>query len=93
MLALNYVDIMRTVWPRHTAKHAAKAADGPVATAKAWLQGRYTPSAHTWMRMIEKDKELRAELARMLGEFDGVSDQHGRGAVPALSRSTDRSRG
>jgi hypothetical protein len=70
MHAITTLDLLRATWPRHTAKQAARAANSPVATAKAWVQARFTPSADTLLRMAAENAELRAELIRRLGEFD-----------------------
>jgi hypothetical protein len=67
MHAITTAELFRATWPRHTAKHAARAANGPVATAKAWVQRRFTPSADTLLRMASENQELRAELLRRLG--------------------------
>ena len=94
-------ELLRAVWPRHAAKNAARAAQGSVATAKAWVQGRTTPSADTLLRMAAANYELRAELVRRLGghEFEDKSpaisssvatamDSGSAGAIGGLDRST-----
>lgn len=83
MLALNAMDLMRATWPRHAAKHAARAADCPVATAKAWVQGRFTPSADTLLRMAARNDKLRAELLRRLGEHGYAENAANDGGVVA----------
>lgn len=73
MLALTSADLFRATWPEHTAKRAAQAARGPVATAKAWVAARFTPSADTLLRMAAENIELRAELIRRLEAY-GYAD-------------------
>ena len=74
-------DLLRATWPRHTAKQAARAANGPVSTAKSWVQRRFRPDADTLLTMARESAELRAELIRLLGEWD--ADAMGAGAVAA----------
>ena len=90
MLALTTADLFRGTWPRNTAKHAARAADGPVATAKSWVQRRFTPSADTLLKMAAENQELRAELIRRLEAF-GYDPllQASAGAVVAALRRED----
>lgn len=73
MLALTSADLFRATWPRHTAKRVAQASQGPVATAKAWVAARFTPSADTLLRMAAENTELRAELIRRLEAY-GYAD-------------------
>jgi hypothetical protein len=54
--------LFREVWPRHTAKHIARAADAPMGTAKAWASGRYEPSGAALLRMIEASDDLANAL-------------------------------
>ena len=58
--------LLRDAYPRHTAKRAASAADVPLATAKAWACGRFTPSAETLLRMAERCDQIAAALQRRL---------------------------
>lgn len=90
--------LLRAVWPKNTAKHAAAAADRSHRTAERWVQGRDVPNADILLRMARRNDEMRAELARLLGETDAVDhdvarprpgsgaalDTHGPGA-PALT--------
>jgi len=69
MRVITTADLFRDTWPKHTAKHVARAADGPVATAKNWVQRRFTPSADTLLKMAAENQELRAELIRRLEAF------------------------
>lgn len=56
--------LFREAYPRHTAKHVARAADAPVATAKAWVAGRFTPSATTLLKMAAACGRLADALER-----------------------------
>lgn len=58
--------LFRLAWPRHAAKHAARAAGASVATAKGWVTGRYIPSAETLLRMAEQDEALATAIERRL---------------------------
>lgn len=58
--------LLRSVWPRHTAKHAARHAGMSIRTAQDWLSARATPSAATLIRMARANDALRAELIRSL---------------------------
>ena len=86
---LTVADLLRSVWPRHAAKNAARAAQGNVATAKRWVQGRTTPSADTLLRMAAANETLRAELVRRLGShgFAESGNTHG-GSAPGALDST-----
>lgn len=60
--------LLRDAYPRHTAKLAARAAEAPLATAKAWAAGRFVPSADTLLRMAERDDAIADALERLLHE-------------------------
>ena len=85
-------DVLRATWPRHTAKHAARAANGSVGTAKAWVQRRFRPDADTLLRMARESVELRAELVRLLGEWNDI-DTLARSAVASETGFADRQAG
>ena len=85
-------DVLRATWPRHTAKHAARAANGSVGTAKAWVQRRFRPDADTLLRMAFESAELRAELVRLLGEWDEI-DTLALSAVASETGAVDRQAG
>ena len=65
-------DLFRAVWPRNTAKEAARCAGQSVRTAEGWLAGR-EPGSGTLMRMAARNDRLRAELLRALGETPHAS--------------------
>ncbi len=81
MHVLTAADLFRAAWPQHTAKQAARAAASPVSTAKAWVQRRFRPDADTLLKMARESAELRAELVRLLGEWDAAMVPVGAGAV------------
>lgn len=82
---------LRATWPRHTAKRAACAADGPITTAKSWVQARFSPSADTLLRMVQENRELRTELVRRLGEWDEQLVQAGNSAINSRAIIVDSS--
>lgn len=67
---LRVSDIFRTVWPQHTAKHAAAASGLSLRSAQAWVAERCTPSAATLLLMAHRNDQLRAALMRELAEAD-----------------------
>jgi hypothetical protein len=58
--------LLHDAYPRHTAKLAASAADVPLATAKAWASGRFTPSAEALLRMAARCDQIADALQRTL---------------------------
>ncbi len=62
-------EILKSVWPQGTAKHAAVATSRSHRTIQDWLQKRCTPSADTLLKMAAENQELRAELIRRLEAF------------------------
>jgi hypothetical protein len=58
--------LLRSAWPTHTAKHAARASGLSVRTAQAWLAERCTPSAATLLLMAHHNETLRRELIARL---------------------------
>jgi hypothetical protein len=58
--------LLRSAWPQHTAKHAARASGLSVRTAQAWLSERCTPSAATLLLMAHHNETLRRELIARL---------------------------
>ena len=67
---LRVSDLLRSVWPLHTAKHAAAAAGQSYRTAEGWVSERCTPSASTLFRMAERNDRLRAELLTRLAYLE-----------------------
>lgn len=59
-------DIFRAVWPRHTAKCVARAADRSTRTAEGWMQRRGAPSGGLLLRMAAHNPALRAEVVRRM---------------------------
>lgn len=72
---LRVSDLLRTVWPRNAAKHAARAAGASVRTAEAWMAARCSPSADTLLRMARENDALRAEIIRMLTTGEAADDR------------------
>jgi hypothetical protein len=64
--AASVAGLLREVWPRHTAKRAAAAAEAPADTARAWVIGRTCPSAATLLAMAARSEALAAALQRRL---------------------------
>ena len=62
-------DLMRRAWRRCFVK-SAMAAGVSFGTAKAWSSGRTSPSADAFLSLVASDPFLRAELVRLLGEWD-----------------------
>ena len=77
MRTITAADLFRTTWPHHTTKSVERAANCPWATAKNWVQRRTRPSANTLLKMAQESAELRAELVRLLGEWDADAVEAG----------------
>jgi hypothetical protein len=58
--------LLHDAYPRHTAKHAARAAEAPLGTAKGWVAGRFAPSAETLLRMAARCDAMADALERMV---------------------------
>jgi hypothetical protein len=58
--------LLSAVWPRNTAKRAARCAGVSTRTAEAWTTGRRSPAADTLLRMIARNDALAAELVLRL---------------------------
>jgi hypothetical protein len=58
--------LLRSAWPTHTAKHAARASGLSVRTVQGWLAERCTPSAATLLLMAHRNETLRRELIARL---------------------------
>ena len=87
-----FSSVLKRVWPRHTAKHAAAVAQSSVRTAQAWLADRCSPSIPKLLEMAQRDDNLRAEMVRLLMETAdvGTMDQMA-GAAPGHQVSTQGS--
>lgn len=70
--------LLRDAYPRHAAKQTARAANVPLATAKSWVAGRFTPSAATLLRMADACDLIAAAIERRI---------HGQRAAAGDSRS------
>lgn len=92
-MSITTADLFRLAWPRHAAKHAARAASGPVDTAQRWMRSRYRPNSDTLLKMVQQSKELRAELVRLCGEWDAETPlASGAMALPARADARASSR-
>lgn len=60
-------ELLRAVYPQHTAKRTAALGGLSYRTVQDWLQRRCCPSADTLLRLAAENEELRAELLRRLG--------------------------
>ncbi|MBU8540838.1 hypothetical protein [Falsiroseomonas tokyonensis] len=58
--------LFRDAYPKNTAKHVARAANAPVATAQSWVSGRFTPSALTLLKMAAACERMAFTLERYL---------------------------
>lgn len=58
--------LFRDAYPKHTAKHVARASGAPVATAQSWVSGRFTPSALTLLVIAAKCERFAFVLERYL---------------------------
>ena len=58
--------LLSAVWPRNTAKLAARAAGVSARTAEAWTTGRRSPAADTLLRMAERNDAFRDALVARL---------------------------
>lgn len=59
-------NLLRTAYPRHTAKLAATTADVPHETARNWTRGRAAPSLSTLLRMAARCDRMADALERLL---------------------------
>lgn len=87
-----FYTLARTVWPRHTTKHMARAADVPISTAKGWAIGRFVPSANTLLRMAQRDRDLAHALLASLADTTTSEAAAGEGLDPGDDRA-DRAAG
>lgn len=87
LATVTVADLLRAAWPQHTAKQAARAADGSVRTAEAWVSGRSSPSADTLLRMARRNDQLAAHLAATL---TGAGYAIGLAPVGAAALGADR---
>jgi hypothetical protein len=55
-----FAELIRTVWPTDTAKHAARCSGQSVRTAESWARGASSPLADTALRMAFRDEGFRA---------------------------------
>ena len=65
-VAPTVADLLRQVWPRHTAKRAAAAGRRSHRTVQDWIQRRCCPSADDLFQMAAENDELRAVMIRAL---------------------------
>lgn len=87
LATVTVADLLRAAWPQHTAKQAARAADGSVRTAEAWVAGRCSPSADTLLRMARRNDQLAAQLAAAL---TGAGNAIGLAPLGASALGADR---
>lgn len=85
--------MLRSVWPDHTAKIAARASGLSVRTIQGWLSERFTPSASALWRMAARNDQMRAELIRRLTEINDDSMAAGaQGVLPLVGGPMDQAR-
>ena len=65
-VAPTVADLLRQVWPQHTAKRAAAAGRRSHRTVQDWIQRRCCPSADDLFQMAAENDELRAVMIRAL---------------------------
>lgn len=63
---VRFSSLLRRVWPKHTAKLAAQAAQCSVRTTQKWIADVCDPSAETLLKLAQGNAELRAELIRIM---------------------------
>lgn len=73
--SISIAPILRSAWPDHTAKHAARAFGVSIRTVHGWLAGRCCPSVSALLVMSDRNDKLRAELIRRLqgNQNDGMA--------------------
>jgi hypothetical protein len=76
MGAPSFAALLRAVWPRNTAKAAARAAGVSHRTSGKWVYEGNVPSADTLLTMIAESQELREELLHRLGEAGYAGTEH-----------------
>lgn len=76
--------LMRTAWPRHTAKMASRASGIALGTVKAWVTARFVPRADVLWRMAQENREFRNALMAGLAAMDAA----GAGEGSAMGRTT-----
>ena len=60
--SVRFSALLRRVWPRDAAKHAAMAAQCSVRTAQKWMADICSPSSDALIRMARANGALRAEI-------------------------------
>lgn len=86
-------DLFRETWPTHTTKRVQAAASCPWETARNWVKRRFRPDADMLLKMVRESAELRAELVRVLGEWNAMDQVDGRAVVAPAGEAACQARG
>lgn len=84
--------IWRELWPRHTRKRVADAADVTERRAKDLVEQRSAATAPELLRMVQRSPEVRAKLMQLLEEIDAAEQDRERQALARRRREERRIR-
>ena len=81
MCGFSFAELLREVYPTHTAKRAAAAADASHRTSEAWVSGRREPSISVFLRMANRCDRMADALQRVLDARQAADARNTRAQV------------
>lgn len=85
----SFSEMIRKLWPKHTRKLIAGAADVTERRAKDWVEGLSHPPADKLLLMAARNEEVRRELIDLLGKMH-IAEQQAKTAILDRKRSEAR---